>query len=529
MTLTDKTKVEEIKANEDNPPGANKIGLLREAVLKKRPVLREIIEKRGAKSLFKYADEYADVNLNDLIIDRQKEVLFTFQKEVAERLGEKVAEAAAKQLKKFYFISTADHHGPICHSFFLNSNLVTSICGLSQSPEDINYIIVFSCANVSFANSSFPRGLLFHSYANGNLKLQQLGLFPNTSRIRQARVFGHAPYGINDVARLEQRLAELRKNKEVSPEIGDKILSIVRRIYARPEALGAKNYSDQITKTNFLLWQKFFSAMEAKGPDLLYIELESMVSSLLIDHHLSADTIIHRVIFSLRYAEIFTKYFDGIEGGFSLEKDWGTYLFWALPPGARYSQKMRRQGNFLVTTDGSYKLELKPEEIRRALIAREIFPGTQLSLLVLSLYYGLKCLGGFCQVNYLTDMRHAYEKMLVEVGSDYGDLSILDILQTKELGEDLTIAFLEAPNGAVDLATGLDLFLYGDEQAWPILVEGAKKITVAEALSIMMPDFYHIMYPEAARDPSLTRIKAGDIMKHNGLGKKISPCVKIKN
>lgn len=517
--------------NADDGPhllSKEEIKRLEEAVLIKRPVLREIIEKRGHKDLFKYAEEYADVNFNEVVIARQNEVFSTFKKVVAKNLGEAVAQSAAKQLKKYYFVSTADHHGPICHSFFLNSNLVNSICGLSQAPNEFNYVIALSCANVSFSNSSFPRGLLFHSYANGRLKTQQLGLFPNSSRIRLSRVFAHPAYDECAFNRVEQRLKELENSKEISPSLSQKLNAIIREIYFSEDALKADNYSDQITKTNFLLWRKMFEAMKIKGPDLLYIELEAVVSSLLIDHHLNSATTLNRILFSPEHTKSFIKHFNNIEGGFSLEKGWGTCFFWALPKGAKYSKKLRHEDGFLINEDKSYKIELKPEEIRRGLEAKEIFPGTQLSLLVLSLYYGIKCLGGFCQVNYLTDMKQAYANVLNEMDMDQDSLKVTEDVQTKELGEDLTIAFLEATDQATDLAAGLDLILYGDERTWPILLEKTKKITVAEALSMMMPDFYHIMYAEAARDPSLVKIKAGDIMKCNGLSKKIKACVKIK-
>ena len=64
---------------------------LREKVLAKRPILKEIIFKRGSKNLYNYAKEYIDINLNPPIQRRQDELLSTLYEEVSKRLGEEVA------------------------------------------------------------------------------------------------------------------------------------------------------------------------------------------------------------------------------------------------------------------------------------------------------------------------------------------------------------------------------------------------------------------------------------------------------
>ena len=59
-------------------------------------------------------------------------------------------------LKLKRFVSTSDHHGLLCHSFFLNFNLLRA-----ASPPD-EPVISLTCGGTSFSNSSYPRGLLFH-------------------------------------------------------------------------------------------------------------------------------------------------------------------------------------------------------------------------------------------------------------------------------------------------------------------------------------------------------------------------------
>ncbi|HYE60306.1 MAG TPA: hypothetical protein VEA18_03940 [Candidatus Kapabacteria bacterium] len=510
----------------DHPVTQAEIDRLREAVLVTRPTLREIIEKRGHKTLYEYAREYSDVNLNPAITERQGECISTIRRHVTEQLGPIVGDGVAKQLEKYYFVSTADHHGPICHSFFLNSNLVTSITCLEQQDPVLKYVIAFSCANVSFSNHTYPRGLLFNTYVNGKIQTQQLGFFPNSSSVRQARVFNYRAYTRDDVDKVKRRLQELVAEGSVTEAIADRVETLLQNIYLREDILACTTYSEQITKSNYHLWNAMFDAIEKKGPHLLYIELEAIVMQLLLDHHMKKSTTLHRILFDSAYGNAFVRIFNNIEGGFSVENGWGTYLFWGLPKDAKYPKKMRKVGQTLVSDDGSYTVPLTPEGIGQALRQKEVFPSTQLSLLVLSLYYGMKCLGGFCQVNYLTYMKEVYKNMLQELGDTESALAC-ERVQTKELGEDLTIAFLGGPHGSRALATSLDVILYGTPETWQTLVDETREIRLAEALNPMMPDFYPVMYKEVDRDPVLSKIKAEDIMKATGLDQKVRICATI--
>jgi len=496
---------------------------LKTAVLVKRPILKEIMEKRGQRNIIDYAVDYLDVNLNQINKNRQTEVITVFEKVVKNNLGEAVAKKAAEQLAKYYFVSTADHHGPLCHPFFLNSHLVTSAVCLKQPITNMDYVIALSCANVSFSNSSFPRGLLFHSSKNENLQLQQLGFFPNSSSVRQARIFNYPAYSQSDIERLKKRINELFNTGEITDNINEQLFEIVEQIYADPDTLSCQYYADQITKTNYALWNRMFAKMKINGPKILYIELEAIVANLLIDFHLDQDTLINRLIFLPDYRELFIKKFDEIEGGYSLKKGWGTYLFWALPKEEKYCQQLRYKDGYLVSTTSDFRIALQPEAIADALKNKIILPSTQLSLLILSLYYGVKCLGGFCQVNYLTIMREAYRNLLQEKNEN-DSLIACEHVQTKELGEDLTVAFLANSKEQRDLATSLDIILYGNDKSWPNLQDEIESMGFEQALMPMMPEFYRIMYPETERDQNLAQITANDIIKINGLDKKIKPC-----
>lgn len=497
---------------------------LREKVYARRPVLHEIVQKRGSKKLYEYATEYADVNINQPILRRQDQFLGTFKKEVERNLGAEVAESAVRQLKKYYFVSTADHHGPICHPFFLNANLISSVPNLDHHDPDLQNVIVLSCANVSLNNSSFPRGLLFHSTVRGETKMHRLAFSTCTSRL--SPVFNFPASTTADMDRVQKNISEKVRKGEVRREDGDKISALIDEIYRTPEVLTAPSYSDQITRSNFHLWKKFFSPNHATPPNLIYVELETLVSRLLIEHHLGTETTISHLLFHPDYTPLIEKYFDGIMGAFSVGEKYGTYMFWALPKDAKYRIQLWKRGDELVSDDGSYRVKLTPDSIRAALERKELIPSMLISYILLSFYYGIKCLGGFSQVNYLTFMKNAYIKMQADLG-EYENIEVCARSQTKELGGDVSIAFISDSHGKLIPATGLDLILYGTENTWRVLVEQSKLISIEEALNPLMPDFYRIIYTEKEREDDLASITSEDITKITGLSHKVAGCAAL--
>ncbi len=495
-------------------------------VLDKRPVLREIIQKRGKKNLYEYAQDYINVNLNPPIQQRQDEMIGTFAAEVERLLGKQVAKEAAEQLAAHYYVSTADHHGPVTHPFFINSNLLTAAPFFEHSDPVLKNVIVFACGSISLNNSSWPRGLLFNTFNKGKIQTQKLSFFPAKDRL--CPVFNYRAYAKEDIERARGALKEMVKMGDVHPEEGTKVEALLDEIYLRPEVLTAGNFSDQVTQTNFHLWKKFFGPKyHEEAPNLIYLEQESLVSKLLINYHFYADTTITHLLFDPAYDLLIENYFEGIQGAFDRKENYGTYLFWALPKGGKYRVQMWKQGNKLVTEDGSYSIELKPEIIQKALEDKEIIPSMMLCYIVLAFYYGLKCLGGFSQVNYLTFMKNAYIKMQADRGN-YRSIEVCARSQTKEMGGDFTLAFMGGPNGELVPSTGLDLILYGTDETWPCLIEQSKIITLEEGIFTLMPEFYTILYTENERDPELLSVTAEDITKLLQLDQKVKACTTIK-
>lgn len=121
-----------------------------------------------------------------------------------------------------------------------------------------------------------------------------------------------------------------------------------------------------------------------------------------------------------------------------------------------------------------------------------------------------------------------YRALLAELGEE-SSLAAGERVQTKELGEDLSIVFLEDRRGERTLATTLDIILYHESDAWQTLVEEARQIHLGEALLPMMPEFYRVMYPETRRDPALLSVSEEQIIAEVGLSGKVRACARLQS
>ncbi|EKD76550.1 MAG: hypothetical protein ACD_43C00065G0001 [uncultured bacterium] len=296
-------------------------------------------------------------------------------------------------------------------------------------------------------------------------------------------------------------------------------------VYLRSDALERKTFSEQTTINNYALWQKFFPANNPAPANLICLEQETLVMQLILNYHLDQDTTIYHILFDATYDPLMIKYFENVMGAFSIEQHWGSYLFWGMPKDKKYRVQLWKKGNWLVADDESYKVEFTPTALRAALEAREIFPTTLLDFIVLSFYYGLKCVGGFNQINYLTQMKNNYIKMQVDRGN-YKSIEVCARAQTKEMNDGFTFAFLRAQQQTY-AATGLDFTLYNQSDTWQRLVQTIKQITVEEAFYPLLPELYRVIYGEKDRLPELNAITDADLMEISGVSKKIIPCVTL--
>jgi hypothetical protein len=422
---------------------------IKESVFEKRPILKKVLEQYGNLSVFDYVSENIDGAVSraaNILPERKKELLEVFEQEAAKVLGVGIARGAAADLSKNYFVCTADHHGPICHPFFINSNL---LLGAVLEEKGFKHVNILPCANVSLNNSSFPRGLFYHSphehieheadtsgFKSSNIV--RIPLLPNSV---QGTVLSHGPYSADFIKK--------------------KMSKTLAGIYMQPEVLAMKNYADQITRTNYDLFHL------VSPENLVYLPQENLAAKLLL-RHLERASIINKILFDHGAQALIKKHFNGIDGAFDLNRKHGTFLFWG-------SGQPREQ---------IWDLNLAPEQLKKMLLSGELVPSMLLTFIVLSFYYGLTCFGGFSQINYLTDMKQAYQNFCAELGLD----EKVDV-QTDGFCGEIVLNYL---NGAP--ATILDLIRHGGIKHWPEISAKAKQTTLNQAIEPMFAEFYEIIF-----------------------------------
>ncbi|MCX6797589.1 MAG: hypothetical protein NTX98_03890, partial [Candidatus Doudnabacteria bacterium] len=154
--------------------------------------------------------------------------------------------------------------------------------------------------------------------------------------------------------------------------------------------------------------------------------------------------------------------------------------------------------------------ELSPENIALALDERRLYPGSLVCFLIM-LYYQITALGGFNQVNWLTNIKERFLALLKEMGEQSITQRIMDIPTTNFAEGNLAFMY---QNGKLIKPSAIDLFLSGKDYylRYQIL---AKQITLGESLESLLPEIYRVITPAKEREEGLMAISDEDILKKN--------------
>ncbi len=451
---------------------------IKSQVYAKRPILGEIIATHGHRTLLDYARQYAD-NLAAVEPARKRDFVNVVAEEAGRVLGAATAESVRRHLNKYYYVSTTDHHGPLSHPFFLHANLLAA-APHEHAEAGHEQFVVLACSNVSLNNSSYPRGVLFHSHLGDEVSLRYVSLFP--SRDRHSPVFNQPAYSSRAAALLRRELEQT-----VAAGVPRSRVDAIVDLFGRA-AFSDQNYSDQITRINAELWHMFFP-VHRTAPGLVTLSQERVTLLLLERYHLFQVTDIHRILFDPDIHREVLDRFEGIPGAFTLREGRGTFLFWGYDRKTRLRFKLLPEDGYLVSPDRTFRVRLNPEAVAVAIRAGELIPSMLVTLLLYSCYYGVKCLGGFSQVNYLTWMQQAYAKIF-PAAQAMGD--------TKALCGDLVFANISLGNDDTAAATGLDFILYGSEDSYQQFLDLCHRHTLAETLDPILPVLHRILYAESS-------------------------------
>lgn len=453
-----------------------------ERVFEKRPLLKKMLEKSGHLTLKEFSGEnLAGHSQPDP--HRQKELLEILKNMLTVRLGTQVASEVVTQMEHLYYVSTADHHGTINSGLSVSSNLLIA----SGYPEDpmLKYLVVLSCAGITQKNEDYPRGLLFHEDNRENFPLVKLPILPHDTR--SSVLYGFRAFTLQEIVKAEESLKKQTRTGEVSEEKSRVLLDLLDRIYKRPDTLNLQLACEQFTTITHEMWKEAFPSPHRK--DLIYLDQEGLIAELLIHHHMEQNTVLHKVIFDPTYEEKLIRPVVNAMEPYLRQGFVGDSLFWALTKENNYRERLSKEGNELVSGDGNIRVPLTPEGIGRALKAGQIYPNIFLCFLVLHLYYGLNCLGGFNQMHYLAAMQKAYNETAIDPVTSNGKSDLYNY------GMEL----IHLENGPTrTLIHGLDLLLYKDPELWEKVMKASEKITLNELFGASINVVHDILYPPGA-------------------------------
>jgi hypothetical protein len=514
--------------------------MLQKEVLGRQGVLGRIYGQNRDLSLTDYAAGWKVASGGQ--VSDFGEFLSSVELLAASLYGEKIAAQIARQLSQSPLASTVDHHGIFNHPFFLNSNLIYSL------RPDLEYLVCFSTAGVSLNNSSWPGSLLITGQdgpvspgpSQGG-QMRRFSFFPD--RIKTQAVLATQSFGPGDAARVS---VHIQKADFLSEDNKLKLLFLVKEIFQDPKLFELRDFSQQAAVVSRLLWSKIFPT----APQLIYLPIEELVSLILsrgiIKHK---DHLLYRLFFTESGWEIVEKYFQGTMGAFTqphfLERinsgrsfnefnfnksdrncdkksgagftggHKGSFIFWGVDKNRRrvHLSHLGRQ-----LADRDFVVPLDPGQISQLLSAGQLYPSS-LACFITLLYFGVTCLGGFNQVNWLAEIKQKFIDLLTE----WGETEIkgrIEKISTDNFAEG-NLAFGLNSRGQIYKPTALDLFLESGSLMYERYHGLASQMTLGESINTQLPEIYRVITPASGRRTELLAIGQADIIGQGELEHKI--------
>ncbi len=437
----------------------------KEAIFEKRPHLANVSKVFGGLSLL----EYAKKNLKEssfTSLTPREEITETISELVTPRLGRTVSLQVSKYLKKYRYISTVDHHGPLTLPSFVQGNVVQAEVNKAYGES---VVLVLSTGGVSLDNNSFPRGLTLHDESGKESRLPLLSL-----KQRHKSVLAVSAYTKKDIQRF------FSQARLIFPDLP------FQKIYSDKKTLSFFSYWEQVMRTNHSLFQilPLFSKMH-----FVTLPIEILVTELLLKYHMKKNSEIGRIFFQVSWREAYLKASDGISGAYDHATQKGTELFWRLKNGRR--EQLFVRGDVLRNENGDFSLKLTPKAVTKSLQKKEIFASYAICLVVVSFWGGIVCGGGYSQVDYFSELKDRYASMLQNFG-EKGSAEVLKRMPTDRLGSDYHFSFEKALKTLYPM-TFLDMIKGGKSfQNW--MKERIDDTALSSAIENVLPDIYDILY-----------------------------------
>jgi hypothetical protein len=467
----------------------NDLEKLRLSVLSRQQILNFIYSKYKNQTLVEYVKSWQTAGAV------KKSTLDILKHELLKIYEEDLVLKVCQQIGKIPLISTVDHHGILGHPFFLNANLI-----FAQN-QNLKFLPVFSTSGVSLNNSSWPGCLHLTNWQTG--KQVRISFFPDSQK--HLPVFSTPAFLTENVNKVIKQISEVNF-LDLSQK--EKLTKLIEKVFLDKRVLEAENFSEQSSLVSVGLWQEVFPS----APKLVYLPIEDLVLRIIEKEYLTnTESVIYKLIFTEAGHKLLEKYFYGLKGGFG--KNYGSFLFWGI--GENKERVALKKNDMSLQGDG-FDLEINKTQVLEAISNRQIYPTSLLCFLV-SLESGLNCLGGFNQVNWLTEIKKQFGKLLLELG-DETIFQEIDKIVTENFTEG-NLAFI-LKNNKIMKTTLLDAYLEG-ENSYEKFSKLASTVTVGESIDSLLPEMYRIVVPLEERENNLLKVSDLDIISLGLMKKKI--------
>lgn len=438
----------------------------KKTIFKAKPEFAKLYNEYGNKPWIQYAKEKYLGRSDYPRTERQTEFLTAFEKILTPLLGKGKTNQAIHTLKENSLVSSADHHGVLCHPFFSNASLVRSHPSLITHPSSL---ITFSCGCISLTNSSYPRGIFFH---DDNLK--EIRMPFTTLRGRRRSLYGLSSISKSNIQKHIDKLQGIN----ISEQAKIKLKKFLSKIIDNNNVFEQDQFSSQLTIINDILWDELFG--NTRG-NLVYLEIETLVRELLLSNHIDNETPIHKIIFDSATRESYIENFEKVIGAQDTKNKKGSHIFWYIDETENARKQLFLNGNNLETLDQKISIPLSPNTIREYLLRHELLPSMAFCYSLISFYYGITLGGGFSQIQYLGDIKNSFKKTVGE---------IIDVKTNIFTGEEVLVT-LGNENDRIP-ASLIDILLYGENINTNINNE-IEDARISETLNMMMPEFIEIV------------------------------------
>lgn len=412
------------------------------------------------------------------------------------------ARVLGASLEESFSALTANHHAITTLPDFTQGTLVYALRLLAAGGETRGKALpVFAAGGIPMSDFTYPSGILLGRPKNQNSTAgARFKLF--RPHARKTLVNRQPAFNAGDVAGACSRV-----------ETGDwlwfeqtALAAILDGILAAPEVLERRFYAHQCTVINAKLWPRLFRP-EVSIPRLVMLDKLELERDLLIADVRNESSLAYAILFDPNLRAAIAQCLNGNRGCWTCADmegqsppARGSLFFWGIDRAGRmFPLHLDQEKSCLFSArHPSFRQELTPASIERALRENSILPGLYMGFTAMALARGLLCCGGVFQTGYLRRMRNGTAGSLAATG--HKDMAArLEALPDAPLTSGfLPLGFDNGTNPAY-AAGGIELLASGGLSAENL--EALRSMTVSQALRSSFDYIYELAVPPGERLP----------------------------